>query len=90
MENDPNKRTKDLYFGFFKIIFQKINPIKTFFLNLVFLNRASPVDATYKEVTPCALSRLGSTLPHSPATWTKSRRGSHASSFSVTGPPRGY
>jgi hypothetical protein len=90
MENDPNKRTKDLYFGFFKIIFLKNKPDQNFFLNLVFLNRVSPVDATYKGVTPYALSRLGSTLSHSPAMWTKSRRGSHASSFSVTGPPRGY
>jgi hypothetical protein len=43
------------YFGIFNQYSRK-NP--NFFLNLVFLSRASPVDATYKGVAPCALMWL--------------------------------
>jgi hypothetical protein len=68
-----------------------------FFLNLIFLSRASAIGVIYEVVTSCAVTQLGSTLSHSlscglshaaqvaPSDMT---RLSHISSFDVIGPPR--
>jgi hypothetical protein len=42
----------------FLIIFQEMNWTKSFFLNLIVLNRVNPSDVTYEIVTPCALTQL--------------------------------
>jgi hypothetical protein len=76
-----------------------MNPTKTFSpSNMALLSHVSAVGATYEEVTPYASARLNSTLSHSlPCGLSHAKRVapsdmarlSHASSFSITGPPRG-
>jgi hypothetical protein len=41
---------------FFLIKIQEINPIKTFFSNLILFSRARPVGVTHEGVAPCALT----------------------------------
>jgi hypothetical protein len=47
------------YWWFFSIlVFLRNKSDQNFFLDMAPLSRASPVDVTYEEVTPCALVRL--------------------------------
>jgi hypothetical protein len=46
------------FFLFWSFLFKirEINPIKTFFSNLVLFSRVRPVGATHEGVAPCALT----------------------------------
>jgi hypothetical protein len=93
----PQERIIFLSILAFLINIWEINPAKTFLSNLALLSCVSPIGVTYKGVTPYALTRLGSTVSHTlPCGWSHAARVTlsdmvwlnHASSFSMTGPPR--
>jgi hypothetical protein len=57
--------TEDFFF-YFGIFNQnsRNEPGQNFFPNMTLFNRAKPVGVTHKGVTPCALTRLDSTVAH--------------------------
>jgi hypothetical protein len=55
-----------------------MNPLN-FFSNLAFLNRVSPVGATYEGIVSCALARLASTV-----SLTLPRRNSHTARLTLS------